>query len=230
MRNLVPSDLCDGRNAESLALCRPPRDQRSVERVLPSPDCHAHDALHVHYKTGGTRHLYQGRFKSFPIQTDGHVLTVMRYVERNPVRADFVELAEDWQWSSAYARFRRADERRWLAIPADPRLPRNWRSWVNKVETEAELDSLRRSVKRGLPFGDANCTRSRAVRLGLEITTRPRGRPINSRSLKGSDDWLRKNGTVKRRPAACRSCLPGRTSRLVATEVARGLPKSAGVG
>lgn len=96
---------------------------------------------------------------------------------RNPVRANFVELAEGWQWSSANARFQRADERRWLAIPDDPQLPRNWRSWVNKVETEAELNSLRRSVTRGLPFGDANWTRSSAVRLGLETTTRPRGRP-----------------------------------------------------
>ena len=128
---------------------------------------------HAHYKTGGTGHLYQGRFKSFPIQTDGHLLTVMRYVERNPVRADFMELAEDWEWSSAYARFQRADERRWLAIPDDPPLPRNWRSWVNK----AELSSLRRSVKRGVPFGDDQWTRSSAVRLGLETTTRPRGRP-----------------------------------------------------
>ena len=132
---------------------------------------------HAHYNTGGTGHLYQGRFKSFPIQTDGHLLTVMRYVERNPVRANFIELAEDWQWSSAAARFQRADERRWLAISDDPPLPRNWRSWVNKVETEAELNSLRRSVKRGLPFGDDKWTKSSAVRLGLETTTRPRGRP-----------------------------------------------------
>jgi putative transposase len=121
--------------------------------------------------------LYQRRFKSFPIQTDGHLLTVMRYVERNPVRASFIELAEDWQWSSAYVRRQSADERRWLSIPEDPALPRNWRSWVNKVETEAELTSLRHSVRRGLPFGDDQWTRSSAVRLGLETTTRPRGRP-----------------------------------------------------
>ena len=101
----------------------------------------------------------------------------MRYVERNPVRANLIELAEDWQWSSAYARFQRADERRWLAIPDDPPLPRNWRSWVNKVEAEEELNSLRRSVQRGVPFGDDQWTRSSAVRLGLETTTRTRGRP-----------------------------------------------------
>jgi len=46
----------------------------------------------------------KGRFKSFPIQYDGHLLTVMRYVKRNPVRANFIDLAEDWQWSSAYVR------------------------------------------------------------------------------------------------------------------------------
>ena len=132
---------------------------------------------HAHYKTGGTGHLYQGRFKSFPIQSDGHLLTVMRYVERNPVRADFIELAEDWVWGSAHVRRRSPEERRWLATPDDPRLPRTWRSWVNKVETEAELLAVRNSVKRGLPFGDSQWTKSCAVRLGLESTTRPRGRP-----------------------------------------------------
>ncbi|MEZ6042485.1 MAG: hypothetical protein R3C20_18450 [Planctomycetaceae bacterium] len=98
----------------------------------------------------------------------------MRYVERNPVGAN---LAEEWQWGSAHARRGPADERRWLAIPDDPPLPRNWRSWVNKVETEAELNALRISVKRGLPFGDNQWTQSCALRLGLESTTRPRGRP-----------------------------------------------------
>ena len=42
---------------------------------------------HAHYHTSGERHLYQGRFKSFPIQDDGHFLTVCRYVERNYRRA-----------------------------------------------------------------------------------------------------------------------------------------------
>lgn len=134
---------------------------------------------HAHYKTGGTGHLYQGRFKSFPIQTDGHLLTVMRYVERNPVRGNFIDLAENWQWSSACVRRQSSEQCRWLANPDDPPLPRNWRSWVNKVETEAELEAVRNSVKRGLPFGDAQWTKSSAVRLGLESKTRPRGRPKN---------------------------------------------------
>ena len=132
---------------------------------------------HAHYKTSGTGHVYQGRFKSFPIQSDEHLLIAMRYAERNPVRANFVELAEEWQWGSAYARQQPEDKRRWLTAPVDPPLPRQWRSWVNKAETDAEVQSLRHCIQRGLPFGDERWVKSSSVRLNLESATRPRGRP-----------------------------------------------------
>jgi putative transposase len=44
---------------------------------------------HEHYQTSG--HVWQGRFKAFPIQEDEHLLTVLRYVERNPLRAGLVD-------------------------------------------------------------------------------------------------------------------------------------------
>ena len=132
---------------------------------------------HAHYQTGGTGHLYQGRFKSFPIQSDEHLLIAMRYVERNPVRANFVERAEDWQWSSASVRLRPSEERRWLATPTNPPLPRQWRSWVNTPESEAEIEALRHSIQRGLPFGSERWIKNSTVRLSLESTLRPRGRP-----------------------------------------------------
>jgi putative transposase len=59
---------------------------------------------HAHYKTSGTGHLYQGRFKSFPVQDDEYLLWVMRYVERNALRANLVKAAEEWQWGTAYLR------------------------------------------------------------------------------------------------------------------------------
>src|SRR6266853_483700 len=49
---------------------------------------------HAHYHSAGSGHLYQGRFKSFPLQQDAHFLTVGRYVERNPLRARLVAAAE----------------------------------------------------------------------------------------------------------------------------------------
>lgn len=133
---------------------------------------------HAHYHTGGTGHLYQGRFKSFPVQKDQHLLTVMRYAERNPLRAGYVAAAEDWRWGSAWAR-RQSDEsqRRWLKDLHDPPLPRNWRSWVNQPQSEAEVEALRACIRRGSPFGDSKWVRQSAARLSLESTLRPRGRP-----------------------------------------------------
>ena len=53
---------------------------------------------HRHYK--GSGHVWQGRFKAFPVQSDEHYLTVLRYVERNPLRANMVQRSQDWEWSS----------------------------------------------------------------------------------------------------------------------------------
>ena len=58
---------------------------------------------HAHRKSAGTGHLYQGRFKSFPMQDDEHFLTVCRYVERNALRAKLVRRAEAWRWGSLFA-------------------------------------------------------------------------------------------------------------------------------
>src|SRR6476661_5608670 len=56
----------------------------------------------VAHHTVGYGHLYQGRFKCFPIQTDEHFLTVCRYVERNPLTVGAVTRAQDYRWSSLH--------------------------------------------------------------------------------------------------------------------------------
>ena len=59
---------------------------------------------HAHDHTTGQGPVYQGRFKSFPIQRDEHLLKVCRYVERNPLRAKLVERSEDWAWGGLHVR------------------------------------------------------------------------------------------------------------------------------
>ena len=120
-------------------------------------------------------HVWQGRFKAFPIQEDGHLVTVLRYVERNPVRAGRVKRAEDWPWSSAAVREGKARPP-WL-LDGPVALPRPWRRWVNEPLTERELAGVRRSVVRGTPWGEESWTEATARRLGLEFTLHPRGRP-----------------------------------------------------
>ena len=125
----------------------------------------------------GYGHVYQGRFKSFPVETEDHFYQVARYVERNALRANLVTDAAEWRWSSLWVHGQGTPEQRgWLSAWPEPR-PRDWRSYVNRAETEAELQALRHSVERGTPYGSAAWVAATADRLGLESTLRPRGRP-----------------------------------------------------
>ena len=123
--------------------------------------------------------MYQGRFKSFIVQTDEHLLTVCCYVERNAVRASLVERAEDWRWCSLWRRHFGDAVAKSLLSDWPVKRPRNWLAKVNDPEREDELKALRQSVNRGQPFGD-DAWLSRAVeRQGLKSTIRPRGRPFS---------------------------------------------------
>lgn len=124
----------------------------------------------------GYGHLYQGRFKSFPVETDDHFYTVVRYVERNPLRAGLVACAEDWAWSSLYRRV--AGKREPLLAGWPLPEPVDWHTQVNQPQTEAELEAIRRCVRRGCPCGSASWADQAAEQLGLQSTLRPRGRPL----------------------------------------------------
>ena len=132
---------------------------------------------HAHYQTGGMGHVYQQRYKSFPIQDDDHFLTVCRYVERNAFRAALVHRAEQWRWSSLWRWLQKAEpEPRLLSPWPISRLPK-WADRVNQALSDQELKAIRRSVQRGAPLGDECWVESIARRLNLESTMRPRGRP-----------------------------------------------------
>ncbi len=128
---------------------------------------------HSHYQTTG--HVWQGRFKTFPVKADDHLLVVLRYVERNPLQARLVQQAEDWRWSSLYwlGRSRRPE---WLSDWPVER-PRNWRWLVNQPQTDDEVHAMQCSMTRGAPYGDPAWVRRTAKRMDIESTLRPRGRP-----------------------------------------------------
>jgi putative transposase len=133
---------------------------------------------HAKYSTTGR--VWQGRFKAFPAQSDHHLLTVMRYVERNALRARLVERAEDWPWGSLNWR---SASRPALALSAPPvALPSYWRHLVNEPQTEAELEAIRTCVNRQRPFGSESWVRTQAQALNLEPSLAPIGRPRNYKS------------------------------------------------
>jgi len=131
-------------------------------------------------RTLGTGPLYQGRFKSFPVASDEHFLTVCRYVERNALRANLVEHAEDWRWSSLWHRLHPGRFMHLADWPVGQ--PDDWVSRVNQPHTAAELAGLHASVRRGLPFGGDDWRRTTADRLGIRLESRKVGRPRNNRA------------------------------------------------
>jgi putative transposase len=139
----------------------------------------------VAHHTVGYGHLYQGRFKSFPVQRDEHLLTVCRYVERNALAANLVRRAEDWPWSSLAVRHRGGspDLHQVLADwPVDR--PRNWLQLVNEPITQREVDRLKLSLSRCRPYGDDAWLARTASRLHLRHTLRPEGRPPKTKPPK----------------------------------------------
>ncbi len=130
----------------------------------------------------GTGHLYQGRFKSFPVQDDYHFLRVCRYAEANAVRARLVRRAQQWQWSGLWRRQQRKTDLP-LAVWLEDR-PRGWLALVNEEMDKRNLESLRVSVQRGRPYGAVEWVAATAARLGLGFTLRGVGRPAKPRTEK----------------------------------------------
>jgi len=133
---------------------------------------------HAHYNTVGGGHLYQGRFKSFPVQDDGHFLAVCRYVEANALRAGLVGRAQDWAYCGLSERSGRSGKVSVSQWPVDR--PANWVNLVNAMPDRLTLDSLRDGVNGGKPYGSEQWVARTARRLGLEFTLRGPGRPRKS--------------------------------------------------
>ena len=116
--------------------------------------------------------MYQGVYKSFPVQSDGHLLTVLRYVESNALRAGLVRRAQRWPWSSLTGR----EEVQQMLSAWPVERPEDWLEMVNHVP-DKEVEEVRRSVVKGMPLGSEIWQKKAAARLGLESTFRQRGRP-----------------------------------------------------
>jgi putative transposase len=135
---------------------------------------------HYHEKYGTTGRLWQGRYKSFLIQDDHYLLTVLRYVEGNARRAKLVARAEEWRWGSLNWRAAKVPP---LVLTTPPlELPTYWAQFVNQPQTAAEVEAVRTSVNRQRPFGDSEWVERRAREAGLEQSLISVGRPRKPRS------------------------------------------------
>lgn len=108
---------------------------------------HACD-LRARARTRGLGHVFQRRYWCKAIEGDGHLLTCMRYVEANPLRARLVERAQDWEWGSLWDR---TTGERDLLGQAPWSLPEGWELIVNTPLQATDLNAIRRPLKIGRP-------------------------------------------------------------------------------
>jgi putative transposase len=108
----------------------------------------------LHRQSVGFGHVYQGRYKSFPVESEEYFYSVVRYVERNALRAGLVDRAETWKWSSLWRQCTGTSEQRQLLSGWPVPCPRNWRQMANEPMNEAEVETICRCIARGQPYGD----------------------------------------------------------------------------
>ena len=154
-----------------------PRADGDLARFLQRVTLIHTQRYHAHTRTVGYGHLYQGRYKSLPVERDGHFFTLVRYVERNAKRARLVKRAEDWPWSSLHARLYGDQQERRILSPWPVAEPKEYLQWLNQSAPQEETDKIRYAIQRSRPYGSQDWVSKAAAQFGLETTLHPRGRP-----------------------------------------------------
>ncbi len=134
---------------------------------------------HARRLSTGTGHVYQGRYKAFPVHSDIHFLRLCRYVERNALRAGLVARSEDWPWSSLAQRARHPSPICLVDWPV-PRPP-DWNALV-QLDVVEETQELRHAVIRSSPYGPEDWQVQIATQLQLLSSLAPFGR-LRSRRI-----------------------------------------------
>ena len=128
-------------------------------------------------KSVGSGHLYQGTYKSFLVESDKHLVDLIRYVEQNPLRAKLVKKAEEWQWSSLFRRRRGLPQDKKLLASLPTKLPSNYLESVNTVLMPVKLQIIRHSITKSAPFGTDAWSAKMIDQYNLKSTQRGQGRP-----------------------------------------------------
>ena len=133
--------------------------------------------VHARTNTNGSGHLYQGRYKSFLIDRDNYLFAVIKYVERNAVRAKLVRSCENWRWGSAWRRINGTTQEKKLLDQKSFQLPDDYLNCINTTEDTDSLSIIRTSVNKSVPYGRGKWVDNMVLKYRLESTLKSPGRP-----------------------------------------------------
>ena len=141
-------------------------------------EAHRRYSRRINFAHGWTGYLWQGRFASYPMD-EAHLMTAIRYVELNPVRAKLATSAEAWRWSSARAHVTGKDDGL-TDLAAMAGVHRNWRAMLRRGLEAGDLDpadeaAIEAHQRTGRPWGDAACVRWREQSTGRTLARQKPG-------------------------------------------------------
>ncbi len=153
-----------------------PRREDSLARTFNT--AHMRYSQYFNKKMKGRGHLWQGRFYSC-ILDETHLITAIRYIERNPARARLVKKPWEWKWSSALAHIGKgepliklADMSRLIDMSFD-----SWRQYLEYKEDKGLIDTIRKHTLTGRPLGTEAFIQGLEKMLRRRLHALPRGRP-----------------------------------------------------
>jgi putative transposase len=153
------ADACLRYEVDVWAYCLMPNHVHLIAVPMqPDSFCHAMGEAHrrytgrVNFREKWRGHLWQERFASYPL-SENHLLAAARYIEMNPVRAGLARDPWSYEWSSAGAHARGADDK---LVRVGPLLAmvNDWRDFIGEDITVEEMDRFRRHERTGRPLGD----------------------------------------------------------------------------
>jgi len=150
-----------------------PEEETSLARAI--GEAHRRYTQLVNDREGWRGHLWQGRFASY-VMDEQHLLTCVRYVETNPVRAGLVAAATEWQWSSAGAHTVRRDDQLVNVQPLLEIVGPDWASFLNEGTPDGDQQVLREHERTGRPLGAPAFLDAVEGNLGRVLKPRQAGR------------------------------------------------------
>jgi len=131
-----------------------------------------------------TGSLWEGRFKSSPIETDAYLLACCRYIELNPVRAQMVASPEDYLWSSYRMKTGLQEPKGldldecYLGLGNDQQQRESrYKAWVHADVSDSEVQYIRESLQYGHPTGGEKFRDEIEAKLRVRLALNKRGRP-----------------------------------------------------
>jgi putative transposase len=158
-----------------------PENEASISNTMKVVGSRYAQYINLKYKRTGT--LWEGRHRSSMVQTERYLLTCMRYIELNPVRAGMVKRPEEYKWSSygvnawgdksnisphyEYLQLGKTDEERCEV----------YRDLFKHQLSEEDLHTIRKAAHYCQPIGDDRFKEFIEQKYNIKLGQGKRGRP-----------------------------------------------------